>query len=237
MKTDNPYEAKDRRFRNFRKQNPDVSFAKYTMDLVVRAMENGKVNPDSALALAECNPEKFWDAAEPKAKKWFDTLALKRRHKVIEYGCGSLRLGAHFISFLDRGNYFGLDVIGDFYEQGVRAIGAKLIEAKAPRLRTIGAQSMDEATSFAADVVCSNTVAVHVHPLETEVYFHNLARLIFNAVLYKRRHRFRFNSWAWPIEFYKESLAELECVRVDTGRPRIEDGIEMNLAEFEFRRR
>ena len=244
MRTDNPYKAQDRRFRSFRRQNPDISFAKYTMDLVLQGMEAGRVNPDSALAIAQCNPKKFWEAAEPKAKKWFNTLALKHGHKVIEYGCGSLRLGAHFIRHLDRGHYFGLDVVSGFYEQGVRTIGAKLIDAKAPRLYAISEESVAEGAAFAADVVCSNTVAVHVHPREAEAYYKNLARLtakpgarlIFNAVLYEERHRFEFNSWAWPMEFYKESLGELKCARAEIGRPRVKDGIEMKLVEFEFHR-
>jgi hypothetical protein len=245
MQKEKPYRAQDRRFRRFHRQNPDVGFAEYTMNLVVRGMQAGRVNPDSALGIAQLNPAKFWEAAEPKAQKWFKTMALRRNHKVIEYGCGSLRLGAHFIRHLDRAGYFGLDVISDFYEQGVQTIGAKMIEQKAPTLRAIGEQSVAEGVAFAADFVCSNTVAVHVHPNETETYFANLARLtakpgarlIFNAVVYDKRHRFEFNSWAWPMEFYKESLGELECVRAEIGRPRVKDGIEMKLAEFEFRRR
>jgi SAM-dependent methyltransferase len=244
MKTDNPYSAKDRRFNRFRKENPDVSFAKYSMDLVIKGMNEGWVNPDSALAIAQMNPEKFWKSAEPKAQKWFKTMALKPRHKVVEYGCGSLRLGAHFISYLDRGHYFGLDVIGDFYEQGAQTIGAKLIDAKKPTLRVIAEEAVAEATSFAADVVFSNTVAVHVHPDETQTYYGNLARLaakpgarlIFNAMIFERCHRFQFNSWAWPMEFYKDSLDALECVRAEIGRARLQDGVEMKLAEFEFRR-
>jgi|HubBroStandDraft_5_1064220.scaffolds.fasta_scaffold49005_2 hypothetical protein len=241
----NPYGAKDRRFQRFHKQNPGVSFAQYSMDLVIKAMDEGWVNPDSALAIAQSNPEKFWTAAEPKAKKWFKTMALKRRHKVIEYGCGSLRLGAHFISYLDRGHYAGLDVISGFYERGVRTIGAKLIDAKTPVLRVISEEAVAEGVAFAADIVFSNTVAVHVHPDETQAYYGNLARLtakpgarlIFNAMLFERCHRFQFNSWAWPMEFYKDSLRELECVRAEIGRSRTQDDAEMKLAEFEFRRR
>ena len=245
MRKENPYKAQYVRFRKFRRENPDVGFAEYTMNLVVRGMKAGRVNPDSALGIAQLNPGKFWEAAEPKAVKWFKTMGLKRRHKVIEYGCGSLRLGAHFIRYLDRGNYFGLDVISDFYQQGEQTIGAKMIGEKAPVLRAINPQSVAEGAAFGADFVCSNTVAVHVHPTEMETYFKNLAqltakpgaRLIFNAVVFDRRKRFEFNSWAWPVEVYKEALGELECLRAEIGRPRVKDGIEMKLAEFEFVRR
>jgi SAM-dependent methyltransferase len=242
---DNPYEAQDKRYRKFKRRNPDVSFAKYAMDRVVRRMENGSVtNPDAALTIALCNPEKFWEAAEPKAQKWFKTMALKKSNRMIEYGCGSMRLGAHFIRYLDPGCFFGMDVVAGFYEVWRDTIGAELAAAKKPKLAVIDERAIQDGIAFGADIVCSNTVCVHVHPDEIDEYFDNMirltakpgARLVFNAVICDRPHRFEFNSWAWPLDFYKERMKTLDLMNVEIGRAKEKDGGHMNLVEFEFRR-
>jgi SAM-dependent methyltransferase len=242
---ENPYEQQDRQFLRQKRKQPDLTFAQFAMDRVIKAMEVGNVNPDAALTVALCNPQKFWEAAEPKAQKWFKTMGLKRRHRVIEYGCGSLRLGAHFIRYLDPGCFFGMDVISGFYEVGLPAIGDRLIAAKKPVLGVIGEDTLQAGVAFDADIVCSNTVCVHVHPDEMDEYFRNLirltakpgARLIFNAMLGERLHRFGFNSWAWPMEFFRDSVKELEFVRADVGREKETRGTRMNMVEFEFKRR
>jgi len=242
---DNPYEQQDRLYRELKQKQPGLSFAKYAMDRVVKSMERGKVtNPEAALTIALCNPAKFWEAAEKKAQKWFKTMALKRSDRVIEYGCGSLRLGAHFIRYLNPGCFFGMDVVSGFYEVGIRTIGAEIVERKKPKLGVIDEDTLAAGVEFGADIVCSNTVCVHVHPDEIAEYFRNLirltakpgARLIFNAVIYDRLHRFEFNSWAWPLEFYEDRLKELDLVHVEIGRERVKDGVHMKLVEFEFRR-
>ncbi|HWA88901.1 MAG TPA: class I SAM-dependent methyltransferase [Rhizomicrobium sp.] len=243
---ENPYELQDERFRQFKQEHPETSFAKYAMDRVIARMAKGNVkNPDAALTIALCNPEKFWDAAEGKARRWLKSMKLKKTDRMIEYGCGSLRLGAHFIRYLDPGCFFGMDVISGFYELGLQALGAELAAQKKPKLGVIDEETLAAGVAFGADIVCSNTVCVHVHPDEMDEYFRNLirltarpgARLVFNAVLHERRHRFEFNSWAWPEAFYRESLKELEFVRIEIGRPAVKEGVLMNLVEFEFRRR
>jgi SAM-dependent methyltransferase len=242
---ENPYERQDEDYRIFKQAHPEISFARYAMDRVVRRMGDGKVkNPDAALTIALCNPDKFWEAAESKFQRWLKTMALKKTQRLIEYGCGSLRLGAHFIRYLEPGRFFGMDVVSGFYETGLEALGPAMVAEKKPRLGVIDEATLADGVAFAADFVCSNTVCVHVHPDEIQQYFRNLvrltakpgARLVFNAVLLDRPHRFEFNSWAWPREFYEEHLKELEQMHVKVGQLRVKDGVHMNLVEFEYRR-
>ena len=242
---ENPYEREDRQFRKFRRTNPGASFAQYSMSRVMEFISNGReFKASSALALAHANPSEFWNAAEQKAKKWFKVMSLRPDHRVIEYGCGSLRLGAHFIRRLDRGNYFGLDVIDGFFDLGVNAMGRDLFEIKAPQLRVIDDDAIAAGQEFAADIVFSNLVCVHVHPDEIDAYFRNLsrltckpgARLIFNAMISGGVHRFTYNSWTQPIEIITRSLRDMDMVRSDIYDPKTADGVEMTPIEFEFRR-
>jgi len=236
------FETREARYRKFKEKNPQTGFAQYLMQRQLRTLGQG--NTTGALSVALGARDEFWSAGEAKARKLMSAMALAPHHKAIEYGCGSLRVGAHFIRHLDKGRFLGMDVIDGFYEIGKAMIGAALLDEKAPRFFVIDEPALAAAAAFAADFVYSNVVCVHVHPDETDAYFRNLARLthapgarlIFNAALFERPVRYAFDGWAWPLEFYKESLAGLTCMRADTGRKQTRDGHDITPVEFEFRR-
>lgn len=239
------YEARELRYLSFKRDNPQITFAQYEMELQYRKLNSGRVsNPSGALAVALGEPLLFWSAGRARAMKLFKAMSLVPSHKVIDYGCGGLRIGAHFIRHLNRGGFFGLDVISGFYESGKKLIGPQLLEEKAPLLCVIDEVALREGSAFSADYVFSNTVCVHVRPEEVQTYFGNLAcltkvpgsRLIFNATLSKKPLRYGYDEWSWPLEFYRESLHDLELVRAAMGRPREVMGNEIKPVEFEFRR-
>jgi cyclopropane fatty-acyl-phospholipid synthase-like methyltransferase len=190
------------------------------------------------------DPSRFWNAGEATAERLLEKMSLRPDHRVIEYGCGSLRVGAHFIRYLDRGNFLGLDVISGFYEMGTTMIGVEQISERAPQLHVIGEAALAVAEEFSADHIYSNLVCVHVHPAEASAHFGHLARLtrragsrlFFNAELADRPTRYDFNCWAWPMEFYVESLSGLELVRTNVKPARSKSGREIKPVEFEFRR-
>lgn len=241
---DDPYETRDRRFRELKDDDPTLTFGRYMAERMHRELKSGKiVNPRGAIPVALSSD--FWSAGEAKAKRLLSVIAPAPRHRVIEYGCGSLRIGAHFIRHLDRGCFLGLDVIDGFYEIGKAALGAELLAQKAPRFHLIDEAGLAAGEAFGADVVYSNTVCVHVHPDETADYFRNLARLtrkqgarlIFNARTSEAPLRYEFDGWSWPMDFYRQALAELECVRAEAGRMQFQNGVSTLPVEFEFRRR
>ncbi|MEO0438573.1 MAG: class I SAM-dependent methyltransferase [Pseudomonadota bacterium] len=55
-------------------------------------------------------------------------------HRLLDFGCGSLRLGYWLIRFLDRGRYFGIDPIRKGVEAGLDIVLEKDLERfKVPR--------------------------------------------------------------------------------------------------------
>src|SRR5262245_40378500 len=54
-------------------------------------------------------------------------------HRLLDFGCGSLRLGYWLIRFLDQDCYFGIDPVQSGVEAGkLHAIGPDLLKAKRP---------------------------------------------------------------------------------------------------------
>ena len=68
----------------------------------------------------------------------FDFLVkqgLKPCHCFLDIGCGALRGGVHFIRFLDRGNYLGIDKEAMLIDAGIyKELGRELHAEKAPEL-------------------------------------------------------------------------------------------------------
>jgi len=237
------FEKRDLRFRRFKDKDPGLSFARYAAERMHGELLNRHpYNPKGAISAA-LEPS-FWEAGRAKAEKLLAAMAPARGDKVLEYGCGSLRIGAHFIRYLDAHCFMGLDVISGFYELGVAAIGPEMMGDKAPRLAVIAEPGLAEGEAFAPDFVYSNVVCVHVHPDEVETYFQNLARLahkpgarlIFNARLTDMPTRFEFDGWSWPLEFYKDHLPGFDMIRAATGTMQIQNDIQTMPVDFEFRR-
>jgi SAM-dependent methyltransferase len=62
------------------------------------------------------------------------TLGLRAEHRVLDFGCGSLRAGRLIMSYLDPGHYFGIEPNAWLIEDAVaRQLGAEFIRIKAPR--------------------------------------------------------------------------------------------------------
>ena len=52
------------------------------------------------------------------------SLGLKPHHRLLDFGCGALRLGLSAIDYLESGNYYGIDAFAPYI-----AIGRRLAEA------------------------------------------------------------------------------------------------------------
>jgi SAM-dependent methyltransferase len=237
---DDTFRKRETRYRKFKEKNPDVAFSRYLMERQLDNLSAGS----GALKVALASNEEFWASGEAKAARLMATAGIEPHHKVVEYGCGSLRIAAHFIRRLAPGNFFGLDVVSGFYEAGQAAIGDGLIAERRPRFGVIEETTLAEAEALAADFVYSAVVCAHVHPDEIETYFRNLVRLahkpgawlIFNAALHEHPVRYAFDGWAWPLEFYQDHLPGFDMIRALKGTMQTRNGIQTMPVDFEFRR-
>lgn len=109
---------------------------------------------------------------------WFLRRNLRRGMMCIDYGCGSLRVGQHFIEYLDAGRYLGLDIIDSFYRDGLAMIAGRVIARSQPRFLVISAEALRRARAAKADLIFSTAVIQHVPPQELSRFFGNIIGLM-----------------------------------------------------------
>lgn len=233
------FDEKDQRYLELRKKNPNLTYAQYQTDMELASIRKG--NDHATLGPKLRKYANWWEAGTTTFNRIQRLAALRADHKLLDYGCGSLRIGGHFIRFLNPDAYLGLDVTSGFFEMGQELLGREMMAEKRPRFAVISEEALRDGVAFGANIVISSAVSYHVHPSETATYYGNLerltnkpgARLFFDASIsdYPLRNR----SWCWPLDFYIQSLPGLRFMGMDGGGRRAE-GANFSMGVLEFQR-
>lgn len=238
--TEGKFARRNREYRAFLQKHPGKTFAEFMAAGTVRDIKNGKPHATLGPNLLR---KTGWPgvASQVEFRTIQDTFDIISSSRVLDYGCGTLRVGVHFIEHLNPGCYFGLDVDKDLLAIGVKLAGAKLMKQKRARTGVIfDKATMKAAEQFDADFVYSGSVATHVHPAEADTYFANLSRLthpgatlVFGVAIGDNpvpdRHL------VWPMERYIAALPGLEFVRFHKSDAKNEHGGVVTLGNLEFR--
>lgn len=108
----------------------------------------------------------------------FDFLrsqGLRPEHRLLDFGCGTLRGGRHFIAYLDAGLYTGLDISPAALAYGRELVEREGLSAKAPKLVLGLGQDLRfvELAGARFDVVLAQSVFTHLPPeLIAEAFAH-----------------------------------------------------------------
>jgi hypothetical protein len=128
---------------------------------------------------------------------------LKPFHTVVDYGCGSFRLGEPVIAYLEPGKYWGLDVVEDFMTMGLDLMDPDLVAAKRPNALLINTRNLAATRAAAPDFVVSWHVCSKVPPRRLADYFGKMISLMGSKTLVlvhfpetKRRRRQSRFSWS-----------------------------------------
>lgn len=142
-----------------------------------------KLNPDEAAALlpgadhyrAYVGPPERYGLLGLLQIGLLHQLGLKETDKVLDFGCGSLRLGRILIPFLREGGYFGIEPNMWLVDEGfARELGEDARRLKRPRFS-------DDATFdcrvFGAtfDFIMAQSIITHSGQLQTERLFETAA--------------------------------------------------------------
>ena len=79
--------------------------------------------------------------------------------------------------YLDSGNYIGMDIVDDFYSEGLTRLQAKLVSEKNPHLCVISNANIDLVKSKNPDFVISTAVFLHVPPDEVDKFLGRVTSL------------------------------------------------------------
>jgi cyclopropane fatty-acyl-phospholipid synthase-like methyltransferase len=82
---------------------------------------------------AYVGPPKNYDLISAMVFNLLTSIGLRQHHRVLDIGCGSLRVGRLLIPYLNSGNYFGVEPNKWLVDEGIKnEIGRDLVKIKDP---------------------------------------------------------------------------------------------------------
>lgn len=152
------------------------------------------------------NDVKDGAAARRKAEDFLGELqrfGLRRGHRCIEVGCGSLWAAEPVIEFLQPDRFLGLDVTDFFYGPARQRLRAGLIDEKRPELAVISAESLETGRRFLPDFIFSRRTLVHVPPAELSTFLGQACGMMTSATICVHEtpsrpiRGYQFNKYSW----------------------------------------
>ena len=96
---------------------------------------------------------------------------------VIDYGCGTLRIGRFVIEYLDPQKFIGLDIDQRIVDQGLTLLPRALVADKQPTVDVIGEDAIARLAKRHPRWIYATGVLHHVPPEDLSEFFQNILRL------------------------------------------------------------
>ena len=91
------------------------------------------LNPGDEHYRAYVGPPKDYDLVSAMVFNLLTSIGLRQHHRLLDIGCGSLRVGRLLIPYLNQKNYFGVEPNKWLVEDGIaNEIGKDLVKIKKP---------------------------------------------------------------------------------------------------------
>ena len=182
--------------------HPFRPFSEYYARTVGGFLENGGAH--ATLGSNIRNEDTYQRTAEIQLA-FLQSRGLRPTSRIIDYGCGSLRLGKLLIDFLEPDGYIGLDATDQFYAPALASLDRELRDTKRPRCYTISPEVIEELQPDPVDFIISTHVLIHVPWEEMRDFLSRFDRLAGKKTkIYidfhdgaERKH-FHELTWAYP---------------------------------------
>ncbi len=112
----------------------------------------------------------MWDEIGKLQIEFLKAEGLLPHHRLLDVGCGSLRGGVRFVRYLDRGNYYGLDINASLIEAGKEELAQQGLVGKQPNLLV---NDKFEMARFGVSFDYAIAVSVFTH-----LYMNHIARCL-----------------------------------------------------------
>jgi len=116
------------------------------------------------------------DSGKNRFKELLD-LGLKPDDVVVDYGCGTLRIGRYLIDFLEAGGYWGFDLNDELLDIGRTMVGSERLGDKRPNILRINDRNLAACAAAHPRFVMSIAVLMHVPPRDLEDYCRKMTTL------------------------------------------------------------
>ena len=106
-------------------------------------------------------PAKLWKMKQDFQINFLKSQGLQPNQKLMDIGCGTLRGGIPLINYLEKGNYYGIEVRNTVLEEGRKELKEHDLEHKEPHL--IAFSEFNEiALDAKLDVMLAFSVLIHM---------------------------------------------------------------------------
>lgn len=126
---------------------------------------------------------------------------IRREDVVVDYGCGTMRIGRHLVDYLNKGNYIGMDLDQRLLDVGLELLDPNTRIEKEPTLTPISPKTLREVAAKIPGFVFAKGVLQHVPPDGLASFFSNIASigsrsLILIAIKHSEKSR-RLSDRSW----------------------------------------
>jgi SAM-dependent methyltransferase len=165
---------------------------------------------------AYVGPPKDYDLVSAMVFNLLTSIGLRQHHRVLDIGCGSLRVGRLLIPYLNQEHYFGVEPNRWLVEDGiVNEVGADLVTIKRPTFSFRA--SMDEfKNSLNLDFAIAQSIFSHcgkdlIGQWLSQVFFHLKDDGALVATFRIDSKDFEGRGWIYPdcVKYKPETMSEL----------------------------
>jgi len=165
---------------------------------------------------AYVGPPANYDLVSAMVFNLLTCIGLRQNNKVLDIGCGSLRVGRLLIPFLNKGNYYGVEPNKWLVSEGVRnEIGRDILKIKAPTFSYDSSlRKFKKPLSFdfaIAQSIFSHTGRDLLENWLAEISFHLAESGALLATFFPDDADFEGSGWVYPgcVKFKRDTMAEL----------------------------
>jgi SAM-dependent methyltransferase len=133
-------------------------------------------------------------------------------HRLLDFGCGPLAAGLHFLRYLAPDRYFAADISARALALGRARVEAAGLADRRPTLLLLAPpDSLTPVRGLACDMVWAQSVLTHMAPGQIESLVAELpgilaagGQLLASAYLGDRCRRISFKDWGYTSEFFAD---------------------------------
>jgi len=161
-------------FKKWQALNPGGTFKEYYAGSVFEAIAGKRPHATLGPVTKDGAPERGDAVAD-----MLISMGVSKSDLVVDYGCGTLRVGKKLIEYLEPSRFVGLEIDHRILDSGLAMLPPELVKQKTPILDVINSEVLDRITSMRPNWIFSKGVLHHVPPGDLGEFFGNIYHLTY----------------------------------------------------------